>query len=93
MTRVIIETQNDFVLAAISNAVNAEIMLLQRSLARVREKIRHFETKYGHNADRSALYGHIDDMELLEWEGEIETADKLQNKLFSLEDIQIEERR
>ena len=93
MTRVIIETDNAWTIGKISSAINAEILLLQRSLARTQGKINRFEVKYGRTADRSALYGHVDDMELIEWEGEVETMTKLQEKLISLEDIRIEERR
>jgi hypothetical protein len=93
MTRVIIETDNAWTIGKISNAINAEILLLQRSLARTQGKISRFEVKYGRVADRSALYGHVDDMELIEWEGEAETLNKLQEKLRSLEDIRIEKGR
>lgn len=93
MTRVIIETENAWTIGKISNAINAEILLLQRSLARTQGKINRFEVKYGRAADRSALYGHVDDMELIEWEGEAETLKKMQVKLSSLEDIRIEKGR
>ena len=92
MTRVIIETDNAWTIGKISNAINAEILLLQRSLAKTQGKVNRFEVKYGRNADRSSLYGHVDDMELIEWEGEVETMNKLQEKLSSLEEIRIEER-
>ena len=92
MTRVIIETDNAWTIGKISNAINAEILLLQRSLAKTQGKINRFEVKYGKTADRSVLYGHVDDMELIEWEGEVETLNKLQEKLCSLEEIRIEER-
>jgi len=93
MTRVIIETDNAWTIGKISNAINAEILLLQRSLAKTEGKIHRFEVKYGRPADRSALYSHVDDMELIEWEGEVETLNKLKGKLSSLEEIRIEERR
>jgi len=93
MTRVIIETDDAWTIGRISNAINAEILLLQRSIAKTQGKIARFEGKYGRANDRSALYGHVDDMELIEWEGEVETLNKLQENLHSLEDIRIEERR
>ena len=93
MTRVIIETDNAWTIGKISNAINAEILLLQRSLARTQGKINRVEVKYGRVADRSALYGNVDDMDLIEWEGEVETLKKLQEKLRSLEDIRIEKGR
>lgn len=92
MTRVIIETDDSWTIGRISSAINAEVLLLKRSLAKTEKKIHQFENKYGKLADRSSLYGKVDDMELIEWEGEIETLNKLQGKLRSLEEIHIEHR-
>lgn len=77
----------------LSEYILTEILLLQRSLAKTQGEIDRVEVKYGKTADRSVLYGHVDDMELIEWEGEVETLNKLQEKLCSLEEIRIEERR
>ncbi len=41
--------------------------------------------KYG-KLDRDEFYDEIDDMELIEWEGEKDTLLKLQKKLKSLEE-------
>ncbi|MEW6378215.1 MAG: hypothetical protein AB1611_01275 [bacterium] len=40
--------------------------------------------------DRDSLYGKVDDMELLEWEGELETLKRLKEKWKSLEEITFE---
>ncbi|MBI5748698.1 MAG: hypothetical protein HZA00_06180, partial [Nitrospinae bacterium] len=48
-----------------------------------------FESKYG-KLDRESLYGKIDDLELIEWEGEMETLERLLKKLNSLEEITFE---
>ena len=48
-----------------------------------------FEAKYG-KLNRSSLYGKVNDMELLEWEGELETLERLNKKLRSLEEITFE---
>jgi hypothetical protein len=77
----------------LSEYILTEILLLQRSLAKTQGEIDRVEVKYGKTADRSVLYGHVDDMEFIEWEGEVETLNKLQEKLCSLEEIRIEERR
>lgn len=39
-----------------------------------------------------SLYGKIDDMELIEWEGELETLQRIQKRLKSLEEIVFEYR-
>lgn len=77
----------------LSEYILTEILLLQRSLAKTQGEIDRVEVKYGKTADRNVLYGHVDDMELIEWEGEVEILNKLQEKLCSLEEIRIEERR
>ena len=64
-------------------------MILQRASGRsavidkIQNKIKGFEDKYG-KLDREKLYGKIDDMELMEWEGEMESQQKVQVKLKSL---------
>ena len=61
-------------------------MILQRASGRsavidkIQNKIKGFEDKYG-KLDREKLYGKIDDMELMEWEGEMESQQKVQVKL------------
>ena len=52
-------------------------------------KVKDFEAKYG-KLNRSSLYGKVNDMELLEWEGELETLERLNKKLRSLEEITFE---
>ena len=90
MTRVFIETDDSWTIGRISSAINAEVLLLKRSLAKTQKKIHQFENKYGNLADRSSLYGKVDDMELIEWEGEIETLKRLEEKLKSLKEITFE---
>ena len=64
-------------------------MILQRASGRsavidkIQNKIKGFEDKYG-KLDREKLYGKIDDMELMEWEGEMESQQKVRVKLKSL---------
>jgi len=64
-------------------------LILQRASGRsavidkIQNKIKGFEDKYG-KLDREKLYGKIDDMELMEWEGEMESQQKVQVKLKSL---------
>ncbi len=54
--------------------------------AGVKGKISDFKDRYKTD-DRDTLYGKVDDMELIKWEGEIENMNLLQKKLTSLEQI------
>lgn len=91
MTRLIIETDDKWTREKIRVAIDTEIYLLKKALDKVQEKIRGFESEYG-GFDRGNLYGKIDDMELIEWEGEIETLHRIQKRLKSLEEIVFEYR-
>ncbi len=73
----------------IQSLVGLEIKILKKQVLNIQNKITHFEHLYG-NRDRDALYGQVDDMELLEWEGEIETINRLKKKLNSLEQLSFE---
>ena len=90
MTRVIAQQDNDlWTLRKIQALVGLEAGLLKKQIADVQEKIRGFEDQYG-KLDREKMYGQIDDMELIEWEGEIETLERLHCKLSQVENIGLE---
>ncbi len=89
MTRLVVETDNDWTKKKIKGAIHLEIKLLKKAVLRTQQKLQDFEDKYG-KLDRDSLYGKIDDMELLEWEGELETLKRFQEKLKSLEEITFE---
>lgn len=89
MTRLIIETDNSWTKEKIRSAIHTEISLLRKTTDRIKNKLKDFENKYG-KIDRDSLYGKIDDLELIEWEGELETLERLQKKLKSLEEITFE---
>lgn len=91
MTKLIIETDDNWTREKIKLAIDTEIYLLKKTLDKVQEKVEGFESKYG-ELNRVHLYGKIDDMELIEWEGEIETLQRIQKKLKSLEEIIFEYR-
>ena len=91
MTRLIIETDDKWTREKIRLAIDTEIYLLKKALDKVHEKTKGFESKYV-KFDRESLYGRIDDMELIEWEGEIETLQRIQKRLKSLEEIVFEYR-
>ena len=89
MTRLTVETDNDWTKKKIEDAIQIEIELLSKAVQRTQEKLQDFENRYG-KLDRKSLYGKVDDMELLEWEGELETLKRLQEKLKSLKEITFE---
>lgn len=83
MTKLIIETDDNWTREKIKLAIGTETHLLKKTADKIQNKIKGFEDKYG-KLDREKLYGKIDDMELIEWEGEIESLQKMQVKLKSL---------
>ncbi len=89
MTKLIVETEDDWAKKKIKDAIHIETDILKKSIQRTSDKIKNFETKYGKH-DRSNLYGKVNDMELIEWEGEIETLKRLEEKVNSLEGITFE---
>lgn len=91
MTKLIIETDDKWTREKIKLAIDTEIYLLKKTLDKVQEKIEGFESKYG-TLNRDRLYGKIDDMALIEWEGEIKTLQRIQNRLKSLKEIIFEYR-
>ncbi|RMF91138.1 MAG: hypothetical protein D6736_05665 [Nitrospinota bacterium] len=91
MTKLILETDNEWTKKKITEAIHTETAILRKAIQRIQEKLDAFEARYG-PLEREALYGKIDDMELIEWEGELETLERLQTKLHSLEEITIEYR-
>jgi len=91
MTKLILETDNEWTKRKIKDAIQIEAEIFKKAIARIQDKLKDFETKYG-KLDREVLYGKVDDMELLEWEGELETLEKLQKRLLSLEEITFEYR-
>lgn len=91
MTKLIIETDDNWTRERIKIAIDSEVHVLRKTVEKIRSKIRGFEKQYG-SLDREKLYGKIGDMELVEWEGEIETLKRVERKLKSLEEINFEYR-
>lgn len=86
MTKVIIQTKNDWTKRKITSAIHTELELLKKAIERSQHRVKEFEARYG-KFDRKKLFGKMDDMELLEWEGEIEILKRMRQKLELLEDI------
>lgn len=91
MTKLIIETDDNWTRERIKIAIDSEVHVLRKTVEKIRNKITGFEKQYG-SLDREKLYGKIRDMELVEWEGEIETLKRVERKLKSLEEINFEYR-
>jgi hypothetical protein len=89
MTKLILETDNDWTKRKIKTVLNTEKELIKRAINKSQVKLDDFEKKFG-NLDREKLYGKADDMELIEWEGEIETVERLERNLSSIEEITFE---
>ncbi len=89
MIKLIVQTQNDWARRKIETAIASERTLLQKAVHKTEGKVKAFEQKHGCR-DRAALYGKIDDMELLEWEGESEILEMMKEQLASLQEIAIE---
>jgi hypothetical protein len=89
MTKIVAQHNDLWTLKKIQSLVDLEATMLKRKLDNVQNKIAAFENRYG-QLDRESLYGKVDDMELIEWEGEIETLDRLQEKLTRLKQIAFE---
>ncbi|HQG66879.1 MAG TPA: hypothetical protein PLZ82_11760 [Smithellaceae bacterium] len=90
MTRVIIETSDQWLADRIGVMLQNEAYILRKTVQNVRSKIRSFEEKYGLSETMSLLYGKVDDMDLIEWEGELETLARLEKKLVALEGVHVE---
>ena len=75
-----VEADNEWTKKKAKDITQREAEILKEAIYRTRNKLNVFETKYG-SLDRNARYGKIDDMERLEWEGELETLERLQKKI------------
>lgn len=91
MTKLIIESADTWTSEKIRFAIDVEIHLLKSAANKIKDKLNGFETTYG-SLNRDAMYGKLDDMLLVEWEGEIEALRRVQHKLKSLEEINFEYR-
>ena len=89
MTKLTVETGNNWTKNKIRDAIHTEIELLRKAVQKTQVKLQEFENKHG-KFDRNSFYGKVDDLILVEWEGELETLKKLQEQLKSLEDITFE---
>lgn len=89
MTKVISQENESWTMRKIQSLIEMETAVLKKQLTILESKILGFENRHG-KLNREALYGQVDDMELIEWEGEIETLARLRQKLTALEQIAFE---
>jgi hypothetical protein len=89
MTKVIAQNSDLWTLKKIQALVGLEADLLKKQISGIQDKLTGFEDRYG-KLDREKMYGQVDDMELIEWEGEIETLERLRSKLTRLEEVGFE---
>ncbi|MEE8329466.1 MAG: hypothetical protein V3R54_06010 [Thermodesulfovibrionia bacterium] len=80
VTKLTVETNDNWTKKKIEDAIHTDTDLLRKAVQRTQSKLQEFENKYG-KFDRDSLYGRVDDMELIEWEGELETLIKITGKL------------
>ena len=83
MTNVIIETDSDWTKRKIKTVLSTEKELIKRTISMTQIKLNEFEKQYG-KLDRKKPYGNVDDVELIEWEGEMETMGRFEKNLSAI---------
>lgn len=89
MTKVISQHNDIWTLRKIQSLVGMETVVLKKQIESAQNRILFFEERHG-TFGREGLHGHVDDMELVEWEGEMATLERLQKKLARLENVNFE---
>lgn len=89
MTKVISQHSDLWTLRKIQSLVGMETILLKKQIEAVQSRVLFFEKRYGKFSEQG-LHGQVDDMELVEWEGEMATLERLQKKLARLENVNFE---
>lgn len=91
MSKAIITLKDDLSLAVLRQAIEREERLLGLAIDQAEAKVAAFEARFG-TRDRKSLFGTVDDMDLIEWEGEEETLVRLRPRLQRLKELQVEPR-
>lgn len=89
MTKVISQHSDLWTLRKIQSLVGMESIFLKKQIEVVEKKIHFFEERHG-KFIVEGLHGQVDDMEIVEWEGEIATLERLRKKLARLENVNFE---
>lgn len=91
MPQEVITVTDPLALTVLQQAVEREKRLLRLSIAQTESKIAVFEAQFGARG-RTDLFGKVDEMILIEWEGEEDTLGRLRPRLQRLEELRIESR-
>jgi hypothetical protein len=77
----------------LESAIQSELRMLDLGLARTAERLRAFETQYGLTSEEFAHRfetGEVNEnLDFIEWAGEIKTARLLQNQRQALQSVQL----
>ena len=87
MEEILIKTdKKDEAISLLRSAIDREIAFIKTSLLKTKKKVKEFQQKYKMGIDEAKRKG-INDMILVEWEGELETQDKLEDKIEKLQNL------
>lgn len=86
MPKQIITMQDSLSSTVLQEAIEREKQVLRLSIDQVKATVAAFERKFG-TCDRASLFGKVDDLQLIEWEGEEGTLSRLRPRLQRLEEI------
>lgn len=89
MPKQIITLKDSLSSTVLQEAIEREKQVLRLYIGQVEANVAAFERKFGTH-DRTSLFGKVDDMQLIEWEGEEETLARLRPMLQRQEEIQVE---
>ncbi len=82
MTKLIVETDNNWTKKKITDAIHTEKELLKKVLQRIESKIGDLRKNMESLKERNFMVK-VDDMELVQWKREIETAARLKEHLLN----------
>ena len=91
MSKEVIVLKDPLSLEVLQQAIEREKRLIELAIAHIEAKLAAFKARFASD-DRRSLYGKVDDMTLVEWEGEAETLARLRPRLQRLVEFQVETR-
>lgn len=87
MEEILIKTNKKYeAVLLLRSAIDREIAFIKTSLLKTEKRLKNFQQKYKMNIDEAKERG-INDMILVEWEGEAETRNKLKDKIEKLQSL------
>ncbi len=88
VNKLILSTDEEALRYIVENALDREKRITQMALARTEERLRSFEERFG-DMEKARLLD-VDELEIIEWEGELLTYQRLKERLAKLENLQLE---